>query len=430
MDECMTTTRDVFSTDSGVEPHRHCQATVLSAYGPNGGGMSWDEITKVINGGYANNLPENWTSFFTSNRDNITQDLAGILKIINQGTGELKQLIQGNTDAIGKLGRDIILTLNTGSTSQNFKFNTIKQMQGEKFSVTIPTVSINVGTGLSMNSNTISLKIANPNELGGIKVGDGLSIDASGKLSAQTTSIMTTVDAGIAKVGSGLKMTGKNKDVLSINIGQGLNINTLGQLSANQVVFPIMSNATSGMAKSGDGLTVDGGVLKVDNTIARVDSPSFTGVPTSPTPTESSPKEMIVNKGYLDKKIDDIKTVVTLDQVYPVGSIYITVMSELPPSFTNSGMVWVKLNTGRCLWNTDAGGGGELPGILPNHTHVVPISKGFQGYDGSSTGNTFYKSGSDLSILTSNGSTSIANVKMGNDLRPPSIAVTMWKRTS
>lgn len=116
--------------------------------------------------------------------------------------------------------------------------------------------------------------------------------------------------------------------------------------------------------------------------------------------------------------------------MYPVGSIYITVMSELPPSFTNSGMVWVKLNTGRCLWNTDAGGGGELPGILPNHTHVVPISKGFQGYDGSSTGNTFYKSGSDLSILTSNGSTSIANVKMGNDLRPPSIAVTMWKRTS
>lgn len=39
---------------------------------------------------------------------------------------------------------------------------------------------------------------------------------------------MTTVDAGIAKVGSGLKMTGKNKDVLSINIGSGLNINTLG----------------------------------------------------------------------------------------------------------------------------------------------------------------------------------------------------------
>ena len=74
-----------------------------------------------------------------------------------------------------------------------------------------------------------------------------------------------------------------------------------------------MSNATSGMAKSGDGLTVDGGVLKVDNTIARVDSPSFTGVPTSPTPTDSSPKEMIVNKGYLDKKIDDIKTGVTLD---------------------------------------------------------------------------------------------------------------------
>ena len=453
MDECMTTTRDVFSTDSGVEPHRHCQATVLSAYGPNGGGMSWDEITKVINGGYANNLPENWTSFFTSNRDNITQDLAGILKIINQGTGELKQLIQGNTDAIGKLGRDIILTLNTGSTSQNFKFNTIKQMQGEKFSVTIPTVSINVGTGLSMNSNTISLKIANPNELGGIKVGDGLSIDASGKLSAQTTSIMTTVDAGIAKVGSGLKMTGKNKDVLSINIGQGLNINTLGQLSANQVVFPTMSNATSGMAKSGDGLTVDGGVLKVDNTIARVDSPSFTGVPTSPTPTESSPKEMIVNKGYLDKKIDGIKTGVTLDQVYPVGSIYITVMSELPPSFTNSGMVWVKLNTGRCLWNAENESqlGQNIVGSLPNITGTFPTIEDYDqskqdyrttNYTGAfkcdahnvSAGEIEQKTSSidqDRTVMDASRNNPIYSGSAGqNVVRPTSIGVTMWKRTS
>ena len=90
MDDCMLN-RGVTSND--IDPHRHCQATVLSAYGPDGGGMSWNEITKVMEDGYANNLPENWMSFFTSNRDNITQDLAGILKLINHGTGYLKQLI-------------------------------------------------------------------------------------------------------------------------------------------------------------------------------------------------------------------------------------------------------------------------------------------------------------------------------------------------
>lgn len=115
--------------------------------------------------------------------------------------------------------------------------------------------------------------------------------------------------------------------------------------------------------------------------------------------------------------------------MYPVGSIYITTSADLPESFKN-GMTWVRLTIGRTLWNTNDGGGEELPGILPNHTHYVPLSKGFQGFDGSSTGNIFYVEGTTHPRLTSNGSTSVANVQMGNDLRPPSIAVTMWKRTS
>ena len=104
-----------------------------------------------------------------------------------------------------------------------------------------------------------------------------------------------------------------------------------------------MSSTTAGIAKSGDGLRVSNSVLSVDDTIARVDSPTFTGIPKSPTPTDASSDDMIVNKRYLNQKLGGIKSGVTLDEVYPVGSIYITVNPTLPESFTNSGMTWVRL---------------------------------------------------------------------------------------
>lgn len=65
--------------EDNIQFHKHCQKTVLSAFGPDGTGATWDKI-------YALNLPNlvgNWRAEFERNTENITQDLASILKIVN-----------------------------------------------------------------------------------------------------------------------------------------------------------------------------------------------------------------------------------------------------------------------------------------------------------------------------------------------------------
>ena len=65
-----------------VDFHRHCQATILSANGTDEqNGLSWKYIDRLKDS--LDNLPENWIQEFKGNIENITQDLASILKIMN-----------------------------------------------------------------------------------------------------------------------------------------------------------------------------------------------------------------------------------------------------------------------------------------------------------------------------------------------------------
>lgn len=66
-----------------VDNHKHCQATVLGATGdPPGRGLTWNVIAN-------DNLPNidriypNWKNALFFNNKNMTQDLDGILKLIN-----------------------------------------------------------------------------------------------------------------------------------------------------------------------------------------------------------------------------------------------------------------------------------------------------------------------------------------------------------
>ena len=63
-----------------VKFHRHCQKTVLSAYGPDGHGLTWNILANHTDW---TNLPNNWKDYFTDNTSNITQDLEAILELIN-----------------------------------------------------------------------------------------------------------------------------------------------------------------------------------------------------------------------------------------------------------------------------------------------------------------------------------------------------------
>ena len=153
--------------------HRHCQATVLSAYGPTGHGATWSTINNLS----LTNLDGNWKTDFTRNTDNITEDLASILKLINNVAGktatptytlEFKNnknslitsgsLSPNGTATFGGFGRDITLKVN----GQPLSFNTMFPNQSESTSITIPIPTLTPGDIVQIvpsgNNNTIKVK--------------------------------------------------------------------------------------------------------------------------------------------------------------------------------------------------------------------------------------------------------------------------------
>ncbi len=69
---------------SNIDYHRHCQATVLSASGePSGGGLTWGEIDG-LNLGNLDAIWSGWKDELFFKNSNMTEDLAGILKLIDR----------------------------------------------------------------------------------------------------------------------------------------------------------------------------------------------------------------------------------------------------------------------------------------------------------------------------------------------------------
>lgn len=170
--------------EEDVPLHMHCQKTVLSAYGPDGQGKTWEEINKLTNElRYLNEINSNWINYFKHNQDdsNITHDLAAILRLINNLSGKVSSQSGGSSSfneftlfftADGKqitetriepdkdnyeidlknLNRELNLTINRQSA---FKFNTILSNSNEKLDVDLNrevTLSIN---GKELKFNTL-----------------------------------------------------------------------------------------------------------------------------------------------------------------------------------------------------------------------------------------------------------------------------------
>ena len=77
-----------------VENHKHCQATVLGATGvPHEEGKTWSDIRDLP----LTNLEEGWINYFKDNQ-NITEDLSGILKLINWVAGRIPEVIVQPTE--------------------------------------------------------------------------------------------------------------------------------------------------------------------------------------------------------------------------------------------------------------------------------------------------------------------------------------------
>lgn len=198
-------TRDAIIRDGDLDEipfHRHCQKTVCSAY-QGGSGFTWNTIDTL-------SLPnllfldtqgrhEVWKEYFTANEsENITDDLASILRLIDKVAGrkhefsisfkdQTENIIAGpesfdpgyeqQSEHVFKLGRVVELSLSFDGNSQaslennfKFKFNTMRVddgQGGDTLDVKIPMHTLTVQaaghgiktvTGLVMNANqTIDL---------------------------------------------------------------------------------------------------------------------------------------------------------------------------------------------------------------------------------------------------------------------------------
>jgi hypothetical protein len=82
-----------------VDFHRHCQKTVLPAKGTRDSeGATWNTIAGL--NGVLTNLPNGWLGEFSNNTNNITEDFRGVLKVINNTSGELNTKINDLTSRI------------------------------------------------------------------------------------------------------------------------------------------------------------------------------------------------------------------------------------------------------------------------------------------------------------------------------------------
>ena len=135
--------------------HKHCQRTVLSAYGPEGEGATWN----VINGVTGEHLPTNWKEGFR-NTENITQDLASILRLMDNvaesmynqqfkltftdAAGQtiaeklIKPMLDQDTNYKFNLDREITLEVN----GQQLRFRALSQGPSDNTQVTIPTKTL------------------------------------------------------------------------------------------------------------------------------------------------------------------------------------------------------------------------------------------------------------------------------------------------
>lgn len=101
-------------TDDTIPFHRHCQKTVLSAYGHDENGTPWQTIKEL----QLANLPPNWIDKFSENV-NITDDLAEILSIVNEVAGYKGSFTLNFKDATGNSIQTATINLNTTNTSRD-----------------------------------------------------------------------------------------------------------------------------------------------------------------------------------------------------------------------------------------------------------------------------------------------------------------------
>ena len=180
-------------------------------------------------------------------------------------------------------------------------------------------------------------------------------------------------------------------------------------------------------------------------TKADLSSPNFLGNPTAPTQANGNNTTRLATTAFVQA---------ALQTLYPVGSIYIAVISTNPATLFGFG-TWVAFGAGKALVGLDGADasfdtveetGGSKDAIVVSHTHTLTDPGHTHTVTKNSTANInsqgsvgYWNAGSDvwgtnLSNTTSSSSTGISIANSGssgtNANLQPYVVVYMWKRTA
>lgn len=173
-----------------------------------------------------------------------------------------------------------VLSVNDASTTGKgiVQIGTGLSVTNGVLSADIPTAStsvkgiVKIGNNIDVTDGVISIPFATTSTPGVVTVGTGLSVDAQGRITADTASlpIATSSSAGLVKVGTGLSASydgtlslaqATSSTAGGIKPGYGLTVDGNGVLSAT------VGAATTlglGLVQIGSGLSVSGGVVSTN----------------------------------------------------------------------------------------------------------------------------------------------------------------------
>ena len=175
-------------------------------------------------------------------------------------------------------------------------------------------------------------------------------------------------------------------------------------------------------------------------TKADINSPSFTGTPTTPTPAAGDNTTKIANTAFVQA---------ALQAVYPIGSVYINADVSTNPATLLGFGTWTEIGAGRVLVGQDTTDtafdtlgetGGSKDAVVVSHTHSITDSGHTHTVAGTSTTpvGAYSGPGSNMgnytTATTSSATTGISVNSTGssgtNANLQPYIVVKMWKRTA
>ena len=147
----------------------------------------------------------------------------------------------------------------------------------------------------------------------------------------------------------------------------------------------------------------------------------------------------IASQNFVNNAISSAGSSLTINDIYPVGSIYLTA-STVSPS-TSIGGTWIRYAEGKCLFGVDdndtdfaletTGGVKEVvltEAQMPSHRHT--FFDDVRDQTGSSGGDYVFNLGGFGAKSGFNDATNYTGSNQAHENLPPYIAIYIWKRTA